>query len=210
MKSDVAQIYSNLQGREEALAFAERFMTYNRLTGKNAMHIRLLTEELISMVNGIMDDFCGDLWFESEQKPDGLHCRIYLSAKKAVDPKQEEQLLSVSTSGRNENARGILGKLRESFRVSAQYSGNGVYMNEYTTANAWYSMGMGSCELPDSAMREQCWSLNRYREQLDAEKQQMHEEWDELERSIIARIADDVKVWLKSDRTEVVVEKRIQ
>ncbi len=202
MKSDVIRIYSDLRGRGEALAAAEQFIAYHRLTGKNALHIRLLTEELVSMVNGIMDGFRGDVWFESENTPEGLRCRICLSSDKAVDPVQEEQMLSVSTSGKNEHARGILGKIRESFRVSAQYSGDGVDIHEYTTANTWYQMGAGTVE------QAQCWSLRRYQENLGADH--TGEAWDELEKSIIAKLADDVKVWLKLDRAEVVIEKLIR
>lgn len=55
MKSDVIRIQSDLTGRKEAMQAAESFIRYNGFEGKNAMHIRLLTEELVSMIHGIMD-----------------------------------------------------------------------------------------------------------------------------------------------------------
>lgn len=55
----------------------------------------------------------------------------------------------------------------------------------------------------------QYWSLRSYRENLP-DKKSAAEEWDELEKSIIATLADDVKVWLKSNTTEVVIEKLIK
>lgn len=210
MKSDVILIKSDLTGREEAMQAAENFNRYNGFEGRNAMHIRLLTEELLSMVNGIMDGFLGDLWFESEQTDEGISCNICLSAKKSVDPTQEVQLLSVASTGKNENAKGILGKIRESFRVSAQHSADGVYMAQYTEMNNWYSMGAHRCSLPDSNMSEAYWSLMNYRVNLEASKSASAEEWDELEKSIIAKLADDVKVWLKMETTEVVIEKLIK
>ncbi len=210
MKSDVIQIQSDLTGREEAMQAAEGFIKYNGFEGKDAMHIRLLTEELVSMVNGIMDGFRGDLWFESEKTKDGVCCNICLSANRSVDPAQEEQMLSVASSGKNENARGILGKIRESFRVSVQHSADGVYMNEYTAANNWYSMGANSCEMSGSGMKAAYWSLTSYRMNLGSDKASAAEEWDELEKSIIASLADDVKVWLKMETTEVVIEKLIR
>ena len=206
MKSDVVQIYSDLTGRREAMSSAEKFIQYHNFTGKNAMHIRLLTEELISMIHGIMDKCEGNLWFESENTKDGILCHICLSADKEVDPEQEEQLLSVSSSGKNEDAKGILGKIRESFRISTQYSANEMYMNEYMTANSWYGMGI-YCE-PD--MDVQCWSLRSYQNYLSENKEQSKEEWDELEKSIIAKLADEVKVWLKFTKTEVVIDKLIK
>ena len=206
MKSDVISIYSDLRGTEDAMKAAEGFIRYNGFKSKNAMHVRLLTEELISMVHGIMDNFKGDLWFESEKAGDGISCRICLSAQKSVDPSQEEQILSVASSGKNENARGILGKIRESFRVSAQHSADGVYLEQYSALNSWYGMGAHRSEYSSGG---QYWSLRSYRENLP-DKKSAAEEWDELEKSIIATLADDVKVWLKSNTTEVVIEKLIK
>ncbi|MBR6337687.1 MAG: hypothetical protein IKR76_08160 [Ruminococcus sp.] len=205
MKSDVIRIYSDLKGRKEALEAAESFVRYNEFTGKSVMSIRLLTEELISMVHGIMDKFSGDLWFESEPTEGGVRCLICLSAKRTVDPVQEEKILSVSTSGKNEYAKGILGKIREAFRVSAQHANDGVYMDEYISVNNWYRMGTDE---QDTNVSERYWSLMNYRNCLSA-GDHASEEWDELEKSIIAKLADDVKVWLKSDSTEVVIEKFI-
>ena len=209
MRTDVIQIYSDLRGREEAMATAEKFCGYNGFTGRNAMHIRLLTEELVSMVNGIMDEFIGDLWFESEKTPEGMLCRICVEGQKSADPFQEEHFLSVASSGKNENAKGILGKIRELFRVSSQYSGEGVYMSEYTAVNSWYNMGTHRAGPADNLMSEQYWSLMEYRNNLN-EARKDSSEWDELEKSIIANIADEVKVWLKSSSTLVTVEKLVK
>ena len=207
MKSDVIQIYSDLSGREDALIAAENFIRYNGFTGKDAMHIRLLTEELISMVHGVMAKFRGDLWFESEKTKEGTLCRICVSTDRNVDPDQEEHLLSVATSGKNENAKGIMGKIREAFRVSAQYSTEGAYMNEYSALNQWYSMGSG---IPNEYAMEHCWSLTKYRGSLPSDRNAAPEEWDELEKSIVAKLSDDVKVWLKNGKTQVTLEKLIK
>lgn len=210
MKSDVIEIHSDLSGKEEAFKAADGFIAYNRFEGKNAMHIRLLTEELVSMVHGIMDKFTGSLWFESENTDDGVLCSICLSAKRGVDPKEEEHFLSVSSSGKNENARGVLGKIREAFRVSAQHSANSVYMNEYVALNSWYGMGADRFDIENDMLAEQYWSLANYRNRLSRDSDDTKEEWDELEKSIIAKLSDDVKVWLRADSTDVVIERLIK
>lgn len=211
MKSDKIQINSDLSGRNEALNAVENFIRYNGIEGRDAVRIRLLTEELMSMVHGIMDSFSGDLWFESEKTDDGVQCRIYFSANKNVDLKQEDHFLSVASSGKNENAKGILGKIREAFRVSAQYSTDGVYVEMYPTLNTWYSMGAHSSKAADQGMKDGAdWSLKNYRTNLSAVKNDSAEEWDELEKSIIANLADDVKVWLKNNKTEIVIEKLVK
>lgn len=205
MKSDVVKINSDLKGQEEALAAAESFIAYNGFTGKNALHIQLLTEELISMIHGIMDGFEGRLWFESEKAEQGRLCRICLSANTAADLTQEEKLLGVASSGKNENAKGILGKIRELVRMSAQSAVNRTYISSYASVNGWFTMGAVSTVYDIG----NCWSLTNYRNSLP-DRETAREEWDELEKSIIANLSDDVKVWLKNSVTEVVIEKLIQ
>jgi hypothetical protein len=66
----------------------EKFTVYNNITVKSAMHIRLLAEEMISMIHGIMDSFIGRSWLESEKTDDGLLCRICVSVPRAADCEQ--------------------------------------------------------------------------------------------------------------------------
>ena len=88
MKTDVIRIGSDLSGRREALDEAERFAAYHHLTGRNATHLRLLTEETISMVHGILKGFEGDFWIESEKVSHGRRCRIYVAADTSVSEAQ--------------------------------------------------------------------------------------------------------------------------
>ena len=208
MKTEVMIITDDLQGKDDILKAADKFSQYNDIKDKSALHIRLLTEEAVSMVNGIMENFKAKLWLESEKTDKGLLCRICVTAEKAVNSKQEEQILSVATTGENESARGILGKIREMFRLSVQQSTEGVYQGTDPRADGWYSMGMCSGGMQSgAAMAASMWSLTAYRSNLPADS--ANENWDELEKSIIAKVADDVKVWLKSESTEIVIEKLI-
>lgn len=198
MKTNVISITSDLAGRAEAMQEAERFSVYNGLTGKNAMHIRLLTEETISMVNGIVKDFEGDLWMESEPTPSGLLCRICVAANVSVSEGQEEQLLDIATSGKNTEAVGILGKIRQLFRWSLQQTDTTSSL-QTNTLSSWYAMGVQDASY---------WSLRQYTQQLQ-QQQPEGEEWDELEKSIIAKLADEVRVGIRAERAEVVIEKYI-
>ncbi len=202
MNTDVIEIRGDLSGSGAALETAERFIGYNNIKGRDAVHIRLLTEEALSLINGVMDDFKARLCIESEKTDGGLLCRIMLTADRGVDERQESRIKSVSTSGRNESARGVLGKLRELVRRSTQRSG-------YADANtdSWIGMGMHSNEISYvSEYYEGYWSLDSYRRQIESASEKS-EEWDELERSIIANLADDVKVYFRSGSTEIVIEK---
>ena len=55
------------------------------------------------------------------------------------------------------------------------------------------------------------WSLESYRQGLDDVKktnQDAGEVWDELEKSILANLADDVKVAIRGNEAEITVEKK--
>lgn len=204
MKTDTIEIYSDMKGRVEAMQEAERFASYNGLTGKDAMHIRLLAEETISMVHGIIHAFRGDFWMESETRGKRLLCRICVAADVDVDERQEDALLGLATSGRNEEAKGIMGKIRQIFRWALQ-ANEGVY-DQDSSVDMWYAMGASRNSIMYGASTY--WSLQQYRRSLEEKKKTADaEEWDELEKSIVAKLADEVKVGLLSEKAVVVIEK---
>ncbi len=202
MKTDEITIFSNMEGKREALEEAERFASYNGLTGKNANQLRLLTEETVNMVQGIVHDFRGNFWLESEKSGQGVLCRICVSADVAVTAEQEDELLSVSSSGKNESAKGITGIIRQMFRRCMQQS---------ETAVRSGAMDMiGSMNNPQNAMlfnEMSFWSLQEYRRKLNETAKQSDEERDDLEKSIIANLADEVRVGIYSGCAEVIIEK---
>ena len=59
-------------GRIDALKETEHMCDYLKLPRKSRLHIRLLTEELLSMAAQIGGDFDAELWAEHE----GNTCRI--------------------------------------------------------------------------------------------------------------------------------------
>ena len=61
----------------------------------------------------------------------------------------------------------------------------------------------------DEKVGEILWSLQCYRKSLSKLEEDKSKEIEELERSIIARLSDDVKIWLTADTTEVIIEKLV-
>ena len=204
MKTDIITVTDDLQGMDAAIEAEEKFAQYYGITGKDALHLRLLTEEMISMIHGIFSEFCGEFWLESEQTKKGLLCRLCLSAEKQVNKEQEAHMLSMASSGKNESAKGIAGKIRELFRQSLQDASEDDAQQLSRMTDAWVGTGM------TGSIDSNYWSLQMYRQNVSEKKTEQKEEWDELEKSIIAKLADEVKVWLKSDSTEIVVEKLIR
>ena len=202
MRTNVIPVASDLSARADALFEAERFSAYNGLTGKDAMHVRLLTEETISMVDGIMKGFHGGLWLESEPTSTGLLCRICVEADVNVNEGQEEKLLDIATSKKNEESVGILGKIRQILRWTLQQTDSEA--SAMTGAvSPWYALG-----IQQNASAQAYWSLQQYSQRVQ-EEQPDSEAWDELEKSIIAKLADEVKVGIRSERAQVIIEKFI-
>ena len=202
MKTDVISIYGDLNGQSAAMQEAEHFSEYLHLSGKNAMHIRLLTEEAISLVHGIIPDFKGDFWLESEQTEKGLLCRICVSASANVSDTQETKLLAVSSSGKNEDAKGIMGKIRQLFRWSMQHT-----EDEQMIKQSWFEMGCYGSHVNTSAALDYYWSLSSYSQKVKDDPKTGAEERDELEKSIIAKLSDEVRVGIRSGQSEVIIEK---
>lgn len=183
----------------EAIRVADEFIASLQLEHKKALHLRLLAEEAVGLVKAMTGDFEALFWIEE----DGGEYRIKLTIKTDMDREKKEELLSLSTSGSNTAAKGIMGKIREiiennlldfdsALKMQQQYGGN----------NGYTYVGMGMLEdVP-------VWSLNSYREALEdkSEKDGSDEEaWDELERSIVASLAKEVTVGIKSNLVDMTI-----
>ena len=64
---------------------------------------------------------------------------------------------------------------------------------------------MGSMYAPRTSMN---WKLSDYRDELERQKDNERiEAWDELEKSIVANIADDISVGIKGENVRFVITK---
>lgn len=123
---------------------------------------------------------------------------IHLSAAADVPHERREELLKMATSGKNEFAKGFMGKLRQIFEVY-------LYSDSDTTNDMVYIPYMGGMMggIENFGLVNE-WSLSRYQLQKDAKE----EEWDELEKSVVAKLADDITVGVKNGKVELVIKKK--
>lgn len=201
-KSDQLYIDSTEEKASAAIAVVDEFLSLQNLDRKKAIHLRLLAEEAVGMVKAMTGDFEALFWMEQE---DGEY-KVKLTVKTDMDREKKEELLSLSTSGDNTAAKGIMGKIREiienslldldsALRQQSQYGGN----------NGYTYVGMGMLE--DAPV----WSLNSYREALEdkSDKDDTDDEaWDELERSIVASLAKDVTIGIKNNLVDMTITAR--
>ena len=204
MKSNICKLNADLTCLKAVLAEIEKVTTYNGLEDKKALRVRLLTEELCGMLSGLVKNFSGKFWAENECENYELHVEL-----KADDMNIElrDELISVSKSGRNAMATGIMGKIRavvESMLLSASDPTIMIPNDEFYDCNG-YDM---SCGYIDHTIMYETgyvysWSLYNYKTAV-VEKE---DEYAELERSIVGKLADDIIVGVRGKNVEIVVKK---
>lgn len=191
MKSDVIHVTNEGEGVAEAIKQAEAVAAFRSLSKKDSIHLNLLTEEMMGMMQALTDKREADFWIESENRNFMLHLRT----ETAMNAEMREKLLSASTSGTNAAAKGVMGKIRDIF--------NRIIEPADANIPSGFSAGWSFSE---SGQVVNVWSLNTFKiNATDSDK----EEWDELEKSIIANIADEIKIGISGNTVEMIVYKTI-
>jgi len=179
------------------------------LSGKDKLRVKLLLEETIGMFEEMTGEFTALMWIE---KYDG-QCAIRLVGNTKIDADKKYDLLSMSTSGENALVHGFMGKVKDIIQtgilnyesvmklkqeyngVSVNYAGLGVYSDVGVATNPTAFSGM-------------MWSMIDYKNELEhgkAENEGMMAAWDELEKSIVASVTDDVIVGVKDNKVQMTI-----
>ena len=202
MKSDVIHVTSSGEGIALALQHAEAVAAYKSLPQKNGLHLRLLAEEMMGMLRALTGDQEADFWIEDEAETFCLHLR----AQRKMNTDLREKLLSASTSGKNVAAKGVSGKLRDLFSRILEGSGDiDAYASGFSLPNV-DAMSVGEA----AAMAKNLpvtWSFNKYKESA-ADDPAEKETWDELEKSVLAKVADEIKIGIAGGSVEMIVYKK--
>lgn len=193
MQTDILKISSDGSNMDAALSQVDKVSAYKGLSPRNTLCLRLLAEETMAMMRAITGNVNGEFWMEDENQVYAMHLRVI----SLVDEKAREQLLSASTSGKNEAARGFMGKIRSFFEPSVSVP--------------LFSAGIsgGSPQMYSSYV----WSMEDYKDQLRQFSEQNRPEaraaWDELEKSVVGHLADDVRVSILGRTVEMTIVKNL-
>ena len=204
MKSNICKLNKDLTCLEAVLIEVEKVTTYNGLEDKKALRLRLLAEELCGMLPGLIENFSGGFWAENEGDNYELHVEL-----KADDMNIDlrDELISVSKSGKNAASKGVMGKIRaiaETMLLAASDPTLLMPTGEFYDYSG-YNMGFGYID-PAMAMETgymYSWSLANYKTAVEEKE----DEYAELERSIVAKLADDIVVGVRGKNVEIVVKK---
>ena len=205
MKSNICKLNGDLTCIEAVLAEVEKVTTYNALEDKKALRLRLLAEELCGMLPGLVENFSGEFWAENKGETFELHVELKADDM-SIDLRDE--LISVSKSGKNAAAKGIMGKIRavaETMLLAASDPTlQTIPVGEFYDYHG-YNMGFGYID-PTITIETgyiYSWSLSNYKTAVEEKE----DEYAELERSIVAKLADDIIVGVRGKNVEIVVKK---
>ena len=194
MKTNICELRQQKSDLKNILVEADKIATYNELDKKSTLRLRLLAEEMVGLLDGLVENFKGEFYIENNKNEFRLVTTLTVGNMN-IDLKDE--LIAMSSDKKNASAKGIMGKIRNAVQTLILKVDNAdMYMSladytgySYHEHNATYSYK---------------WSLDKYKTEVSKEK----EEYDELEKSIVANVADDVIVGIKGKQVEIVVIKK--
>lgn len=198
MKSNICEIKKDGTGLSDILDEVEKVSKYNGLDKKQSLRLRLLSEELNGMLSELVKSFEGIFWVENQGMQYELH--VTLKADK-MSAKVRDELISVSKSRKNAAAIGIMGKIRAAAEEMFLYSENDIGV-------VFPFDGFITGDLGLNFDYSYMWTLDQYREEI--QNGQKKEEWDELERSIVAKLADDVIVGIRGRNIDIIIKKTFE
>lgn len=191
MKSDVIKVSSREDRIDLVLDQAARMASVQNLSHKSALHLRLLSEEMMCMMRAIAGDVDGEFWIENK----GPSYELHLRCNTFMDERKRKMLLGASSSGKNEANRGFMGKLRAFFEPTED-------LPPFCSFN------------PDGTYSDMVWSMRSYQKMLrqcvDQNREGAEEAWDELEKSVVSHLADDVRVGIRGSEVEMTVFRNLE
>lgn len=202
MKTDVITISPSGEGMAEALRQTEKAAAYQGLTPKESMRLRLLGEEMMGMLRTIVGEGRSSFWVEAEGKDFSLH----LAAGARINTDMREELLKTATSGKNAAVKGFMSRLRDIFTQLLEPDSATISPADYGFSYVDVASFDASLGVTTHGMLYG-WSMKEYKNAVEEHREEEADKWDELEKSITARLADEVKIFIRGNTVEMVIEK---
>lgn len=195
MKSNICALKKGGLGLETILVEVEKVSAYNGLKDKEALRLRLLAEELTGMLPELVKNFDGHFWLENSGKKYELHTAFSVDG---LSKEEKQALIAVSATKKNASAAGFMGKIRDIAENILLHTDE---------PNVYYAAGyLNGGDVADISCYY-VWTLEQYINQQKENLDNSDEEWDQLEKSIVAKLADDVIVGVKGRNVEIIIKK---
>ena len=193
MKSDRLWINGSIRRNSEADEILCDFAGRVGIVGKDFRHMSLLAEETLGMANQLLKDFDGEIWLETI--PKGYE--IILEADVRGNGKESTAIPDAP--------EGFMAKIAEMLNCSYMFE-NISEMPENLAAMLPDYLSYGFQKAGESPVWAGKWSLSAYRNHLQNESG-AGMNLDELEKSIVASLADDVTIGIQGRRVRLVISR---
>lgn len=183
MKTDIIEINNLGSGFAEAMKQTAKISAFNNQNAKDAVHLQIMTEELLSLVRSITGSLDAVFWIENDAK----YYELHLSTRTDLTKEKRSMLLQSASSGKNEAASSFLGRLRDFLDEAAAPRSNDISEDVLT-----------------KIMSHQVLSEETFRNQENAVDVSA---WDEYEKSILHHISDKVLISIRGNLVDITVIK---
>lgn len=191
VKSLICPIEGNKGDVERALTEVDSFSAFYGFDEEQAKRLRLIGEELLGMVGGVLDISNGRFWIEGGE--DGVLVR--LAAEAILGTVAKDELDQVS---KNTEYKGFSGLIKKTIdNIGEIFRDSGATMGNITESE----MGVGGVSI--ITQEEVDWSLAKYQDSLDRDMKAGT--WDELEMSVLKKLSKDIKISYRNDRVDIIV-----
>ena len=190
MKSNVCVFKKSVADLNNILLESDKIAQYNNLAKKESLRLRLLAEEMVALLSELVEKFEGEFYIENNNNQYELHAEIKIPT---MTSDVRKELIAFSSQKKNSASKGILGKIRNAFDV--------MMINFFENESLYVVPTSVGGEYNYNYNYE--WSLRSYVNSCESKK----EIDDELQKSIIGSVADNVVVAIKGGKVSIVITK---
>ena len=149
------------------------------------------------MLPNIIDEFEGDFWIDFEE---GV-CKVNVSINiPEFNATKKDELIGIAKNKKNASAVGVVGKIRNAIE---NFFLDEAAMDAFELSTGAFHLATG---YNDGVDYSYLWTLEQYKNAVKKDKEE--ERWDELEKSVIACVADDVIVGVKGKQADIIIVKK--
>ena len=176
---------------------------------KDTMHVTLLVEETIGMVCAMVEEFEAELWLEGDRH----QCVIHLDAVVRNGEEMKQRAVSDLSRqhGKKDEPEGFMAKISELLQCAYLFDDEEEVPHVLKHAIPEYML-LGMKQGSDGPLKLGKWSLSTYKDMLKKKhgsEKEFEEALNELEKSIVASIADDVTVGIRKNQIRLVITKNL-
>lgn len=111
MRSDIVSINNAGKGFDAAVEQTRLVAQYKHISESETTQLQILTEEMLSLALSVTHMDSASFWIEMEDDRAELH----MTTRVVLDKEKRAELISSSTSRKNEAAKTFLGRIRDRF-----------------------------------------------------------------------------------------------